>query len=62
MGFVQFLSSTWRAEATVAPGGPRVPCCQLDAMTVAGSYLRRIEVGAVVPGGRRCDQLATARR
>ena len=47
MGFVQFLPSTWRAEAAEAPGGPRDPYRPLDAMTVVGSYLHRIEVGAV---------------
>ena len=53
MGFMQFLPSTWRAEAAVAPGAPRDPYRPLDAMTVAGSYLHRIEVG--VAGGGQHD-------
>src|SRR3989440_4479072 len=53
MGFMQFLPSTWRTEAAVAPGTPRDPYRPLDAMTVAGSYLHRIEVGAV--GGGQHD-------
>src|SRR5205807_86035 len=53
MGFVQFLPSTWRTEAAVAPGGSRDPYRPLDAMTVAGSYLHRIEVGA--EGGGQHD-------
>jgi hypothetical protein len=53
MGFMQFLPSTWRMEAAAAPGAPRDPYRPLDAMTVAGSYLRRIELGAA--GGGRHD-------
>jgi CHAP domain/Transglycosylase SLT domain len=53
MGFMQFLPSTWRAEAAAAPGGPRDPYRPLDAMTVAGSYLHRIELGAA--GGGQHD-------
>jgi hypothetical protein len=53
MGFMQFLPSTWRTEAAAAPGAPRDPYRPLDAMTVAGSYLRRIEVGAA--GGGQHD-------
>jgi hypothetical protein len=53
MGFVQFLPSTWRTEAALAPGAPRDPYRPLDAMTVAGSYLQRIELGAV--GGGQHD-------
>ena len=53
MGFMQFVPSTWRVEAAVAPGGPRDPYRPLDAMVVAGSYLRRLELGAV--GGVRHD-------
>ncbi len=53
MGFMQFLPSTWRAEAALAPGGPRDPYRLLDAMVVAGSYLHRIEVGWV--GGGQHD-------
>jgi hypothetical protein len=52
-GFVQFLPSTWRTEAAAAPAAPRDPYRPLDAMTVAGSYLRRIEVGAA--GGGQHD-------
>ena len=47
MGFMQFLPSTWRTETAAAPGSPHDPYRQLDAMTVAGSYLRRIELGVV---------------
>src|SRR5215472_8840707 len=47
MGFMQLLPSTWRTEAAVAPGGPRDPYRPLDAMVVAGSYLHRLEVGAI---------------
>jgi hypothetical protein len=50
MGFMQFLPSTWRIEAAVAPGGPRDPYRPLDPMVVTGSYLRRIELGAA--GGK----------
>jgi hypothetical protein len=53
MGFLQFLPSTWRTEAAAAPGAPRDPYRPLDAMTVAGSYLRRIELGA--EGGGQHD-------
>ena len=48
MGFMQLLPTTWRTEAAAAPGGPRDPYRPLDAMVVAGSYLHRIELGAVV--------------
>jgi hypothetical protein len=53
MGFMQFPPSTWRTEAAAAPGVPRDPYRPLDAMAVAGSNLRRIEVGAV--GGGQHD-------
>src|SRR3989440_7142754 len=53
MGFMQFLPSTWRTEAAAAPGAPRDPYRPLDAMTAAGSYLHRIELGAA--GGRPHD-------
>src|SRR5262245_20433394 len=47
---MQFLPSTWHTEAAAAPGGPRDPYRPLDAMVVAGSYLRRIELGAASGG------------
>ena len=50
MGFMQFLPSTWRTEAAVAPAGPRDPYRPLDAMVAAGAYLHRIEVGAAGGG------------
>jgi membrane-bound lytic murein transglycosylase B len=51
MGFMQFLPSTWRHEAPLAPGRPRDPYRPLDAMVAAGSYLSRLQSGAV--DGRR---------
>jgi len=51
MGFMQFLPSTWRREAPLAPGRPRDPYRPLDSMVVAGSYLVRLELGA--EDGRR---------
>ncbi|TMC08921.1 MAG: hypothetical protein E6J41_11920 [Chloroflexi bacterium] len=51
MGFMQFLPSTWRQEAALAPGRPRDPYRPLDAMVAAGSYLARLQRGAV--DGRR---------
>jgi hypothetical protein len=46
LGFMQFLPSTWRAEAAAAPGAPRDPYQPAGAMVTAGSYLRRLETGA----------------
>ena len=46
MGFMQFLPSTWRLEAPLAPGSPRDPYDPFQAMVVAGSYLHRLESGA----------------
>ncbi|HZU16411.1 MAG TPA: CHAP domain-containing protein, partial [Candidatus Dormibacteraeota bacterium] len=46
MGFMQFLPSTWRLEAPLAPGGPSDPYDPFQAMVVAGSYLHRLESGA----------------
>ncbi len=54
---MQILPSTWRTEAAAAPGGPRDPYRPLDAMVVAGSYLRRLETGAV---GRQPRDLRSA--
>jgi membrane-bound lytic murein transglycosylase B len=51
MGFMQFLPSTWRREAPLAPGRPRDPYRPLDAMVAAGSYLTRLQSGA--EDGRR---------
>jgi len=51
MGFMQFLPSTWRREAPLAPGRPRDPYRPLDAMLAAGSYLARLQSGA--EDGRR---------
>jgi membrane-bound lytic murein transglycosylase B len=51
MGFMQFLPSTWRREAPLAPGLPRDPYRPLDAMVAAGSYLARLQSGA--EDGRR---------
>jgi membrane-bound lytic murein transglycosylase B len=51
MGFMQFLPSTWRREAPLAPGRPRDPYRPLDAMVAAGSYLVRLQSGA--EDGRR---------
>jgi soluble lytic murein transglycosylase-like protein len=45
MGFMQFLPSTWRAEAAVAPGRPSDPYKPYDSMVVAGSYLARLQAG-----------------
>ena len=51
MGFMQFLPSTWRQEAALAPGRPRDPYRPYDSMVAAGSYLGRLQRGAV--DGRR---------
>jgi membrane-bound lytic murein transglycosylase B len=51
MGFMQFLPSTWRQEAPLAPGRPRDPYRPYDSMVAAGSYLVRLQRGAV--DGRR---------
>jgi hypothetical protein len=51
MGFMQFLPSTWRHEAPLAPGRPRDPYRPIDAMVTAGSYLARLQSGAL--DGRR---------
>jgi hypothetical protein len=53
MGFMQFLPSTWRAEAAAAPGGPSDPFRPAHAIRTAGSYLHRLELGAV--GGQQRD-------
>jgi membrane-bound lytic murein transglycosylase B len=47
MGFMQFLPSTWRHEAPLAPGHPADPYRPHDAMVTAGSYLARLQRGAV---------------
>jgi hypothetical protein len=47
MGFMQFLPSTWRTEAAAAPGHPHDPYQPADALVTAGSYLHRLETGAV---------------
>jgi membrane-bound lytic murein transglycosylase B len=47
MGFMQFLPSTWRREAPLAPGRPTDPYRPYDAMVAAGSYLARLRRGAV---------------
>jgi membrane-bound lytic murein transglycosylase B len=47
MGFMQFLPSTWRQEAPLAPGRPSDPYLPRDAMLTAGSYLARLRRGAV---------------
>jgi membrane-bound lytic murein transglycosylase B len=47
MGFMQFLPSTWRHEAPLAPGRPADPYRPYDALVAAGSYLARLERGAV---------------
>jgi CHAP domain len=53
MGLMQFLPSTWRTEARIAPGGPETdPYRPLDAMVTAGSYLHRLEIGAEGGGPR----------
>jgi membrane-bound lytic murein transglycosylase B len=51
MGFMQFLPTTWRQEAALAPGRPRDPYLPYDSMVTAGSYLARLQRGAV--DGRR---------
>ncbi len=51
MGFMQFLPSTWRQESPLAPGRPRDPYRPSDSMVTAGSYLARLESGAL--DGRR---------
>jgi membrane-bound lytic murein transglycosylase B len=47
MGFMQFLPSTWRQEARLAPGRPTDPYRPYDAMVAAGSYLARLQAGRV---------------
>ena len=47
MGFMQFLPSTWRREAPLAPGRPGDPYRPIDAMVAAGSYLGRLQSGAL---------------
>jgi CHAP domain/Transglycosylase SLT domain len=47
MGFMQFLPSMWRVESVAAAGGPRDPYKPADALLTAGSYLHRLETGAV---------------
>jgi len=59
MGFMQFLPSTWRQEAPLAPGRPRDPYRPYDAMVAAGSYLARLQRGAV-DGRPRTLRLAIA--
>jgi membrane-bound lytic murein transglycosylase B len=59
MGFMQFLPSTWRHEAPLAPGRPRDPYRPLDAMVAAGSYLARLQNGAL-DGRRRTLRSALA--
>jgi len=59
MGFMQFLPSTWRQEAPLAPGRPRDPYRPYDAMVAAGSYLARLQRGAV-DGRPRSLRLAIA--
>jgi soluble lytic murein transglycosylase-like protein len=51
MGFLQFLPSTWRQEARLAPGRPQDPYDPYQSMVAAGSYLQRLQSGAV--GGHR---------
>jgi len=51
MGFMQFLPSTWRQEVAAAPSSPSDPYRPRDSMVVAGSYLARLQRGAV--DGRR---------
>jgi membrane-bound lytic murein transglycosylase B len=52
MGFMQFLPSTWRQEAAAAPSSPSDPYRPRDSMLVAGSYLARLQRGAVDGRGR----------
>lgn len=52
MGFMQFLPTTWRQEARLAPGHPEDPYSPRDSMVVAGSYLARLESGAALRGRR----------
>jgi membrane-bound lytic murein transglycosylase B len=59
MGFMQFLPSTWRQEAPLAPGRPRDPYQPMDAMVTAGSYLARLQSGAL-DGRRRTLRTALA--
>jgi membrane-bound lytic murein transglycosylase B len=59
MGFMQFLPSTWRQEAPLAPGRPRDPYQPMDAMVAAGSYLARLQSGAL-DGRRRTLRTALA--
>ncbi len=47
LGFMQFLPSTWREEAPLAPGHPEDPFDPFQAMVVAGCYLRRLMEGAL---------------
>jgi len=59
MGFMQFLPSTWRQEAPLAPGRPRDPYKPYDSMVAAGSYLARLQRGAL-DGRRRSLHTALA--
>ena len=59
MGFMQFLPSTWRHEAPLAPGHPSDPYRPSDAMVAAGSYLARLQSGAL-DGRRRTLRIALA--
>jgi hypothetical protein len=56
---MQFLPTTWRREAPLAPGGPSDPYRPYDSMVAAGSYLARLESGAV-DGRRRSLRAAVA--
>jgi membrane-bound lytic murein transglycosylase B len=59
MGFMQFLPSTWRQEAPLAPGHPRDPYKPYDSMVAAGSYLARLQRGAL-DGRHRSLRIALA--
>ncbi|HXM55997.1 MAG TPA: transglycosylase SLT domain-containing protein [Candidatus Dormibacteraeota bacterium] len=59
MGFMQFLPSTWREEAPLAPGRPADPYRPYDSMVAAGSYLARLQNGAL-DGRHRSLRLALA--
>ena len=59
MGFMQFLPSTWRHESRLAPGQPRDPYRPYDSMVTAGSYLARLQNGAL-DGRRRTLRTALA--
>jgi len=53
MGFMQFLPTTWREEASAAPRRPSDPYKPYDSMVVAGSYLSRLQSSA--EDGKRRD-------